>query len=169
MEVTKRTRTEIWQGLWDAKRMVRYYQSMHKRYQTKNQVTMWLLVVLGTSALAVLWDKMPGLVQTIMGLAVAGMSLWILFADYAAKSAVAHSISLQCDELVNEWTDLFAKVAIASETTIDEPEARDSMGNLKSRLAAVTYVSGHAKLTDNDKINTQASTDAAEELKESYA
>ena len=43
MAVTERTRTEIWQGLWDAKRMVRYYQTMHKKYQTKNQVTMWLL------------------------------------------------------------------------------------------------------------------------------
>ena len=169
MTVSETTRTEIYQGLWDAKRMVRYYQSMHQKYQKKNKYTMGLLVLFGTSALTALWDKLPGLVQAIMGLAVAILSLWILFADYAAKSAVAHSIALQCDELVNEWANLFAKVAVASETTIDETQARSAMQDLNRRLASTTYASGYAKLTDNAKVNKQASTDAAEELKGSYA
>ena len=167
--VTERTRTEIWQGLWDAKRMVRYYQMVHKRYQTLNQATMWILVVLGTSALAVLWDKMPPLVQAAMGLAVAGMSLWVLFADYAAKAAVAHSIALRCEEFAIEWTNLFAEVYDPENTAMDEQRARESMENFKKRLANATYASGYAKLADNDKINQKATVDAAEELEASYA
>ena len=36
--IGERTRNEVWQGLWDAHRMVRYYQAVHKGNQRWNRI-----------------------------------------------------------------------------------------------------------------------------------
>ena len=166
--ISDRTRTEIWQGLWDAKRMVRYYEQMHERYRKRNLMTMLLLVTLGTSALATLWEKMPAEFQPIAGVLVAAVSLWILLADYAAKAATALSIAHRCGDLAADWADLFAYVDGEDEEP-DEAKARATLHALKQRLRDATYASGHARLTDSDKINEKASEDAATEMEQSYA
>lgn len=167
--VSDRTRTEIWQGLWDAKRMVRYYQHMHRRYRKWNLITMWLLVLLGTSALATLWEEMPSEFQPVAGVLVAAMSLWILFGDFAAKAATALSIAQRCEDLAADWTDLFAGVDLDDGEAADEANARRSLRTLEQQLRDATYVSGHAGLTDSEKINEKASEDATAELEGSFA
>ena len=166
--VTERTRTEVWQGLWDAHRMSRYYLEMHKRYQLFNQITMWMLVLFGTGALATLGNAVPDVVQPVVGLFVAAISLWVLFAEYAAKSAVALTIANQCDEIAIDWSNLFAGIDNPDDP-IDESQARASLDGLKRRLKDVTYRSGDAKLRDNKRINERATAAATEELTASYA
>ena len=166
--VNERTRTEVWQGLWDAHRMVRYYQAMHGRYQLFNRVSMWALVVFGTSAFATIWERMPDIVLPIAGLLVAGGALWVLFADYAAKSAIAHAIAKQCDDLVSKWATLFARLEVPDEG-IDEQLARKLLDDLQRRMRDTTYRSGDAKLRDNERINERATTAATEDLTASYA
>lgn len=166
--VTERTRTEVWQGLWDARRMVRYYQALCTQYQRRNRVTLWMLVLFGASALAPVWDRIPDVVQPVAGLLVAAMSLWILFADYAAKSAVSHSIAAQCEELAGEWKTLFARLD-NPDAEAEEQHTRQSLDHLKRRMRDATYRSGDAKLVDNEKVNKKATAAATEELKTSYA
>lgn len=166
--VTEGTRNEVWLGLWDARRMVRYYQAVHGRYQRWNRITLWVLVVFGTSALVPVWDRIPDVAQPAAGLLVAAMSLWILFADYAAKSAVAHSIAVQCEELASEWATLFARLNNPDDET-EEQQARQSLDDLKRRMRDATYRSGDAKLVDNERINKEAAAAATKELTASYA
>lgn len=166
--VAERTRTEVWLGLWDARRMVRYYQAMCAQYQRRNRITLWALVLFGASALAPVWDRIPDVVQPVAGLLVAAMSLWILFAEHAAKSAAAHSIAAQCEDLAREWAALFARLDNPDEEA-SEQETRRSLDDLKRRLRDATYRSGDAKLVDNEKINKRATAAATEELKASHA
>ena len=164
--ISDRTRTEIWQGMWDAKRMVRYYQHMHRRYRRWNLITMWLLVMLGTSALATLWEEMPSEFQPIAGVLVAATSVWILLGDFAAKAATALSIAQRCGNLAADWAGLFAGVDSGDDEALDEAKARELLRVLKQQLSDATYASG---LTDSDRINERASEDAATELERSYA
>lgn len=166
--VTERTRTEVWQGLWDARRMVRYYQAVCTQYQRLHRITLWVLVLFGASAVVPVWDRIPDVVQPVAGLLVAAMSLWILFADYAAKSAVSLSIATQCEELASEWATLFAQLDNPDEE-VEEQQARQSLDDLKRRMRDATYRSGDAKLVDNERINKKATAAATEELKASFA
>lgn len=166
--VTDRTRAEVWQGLWDSQRMVRYYQALHGHYLRRNRVTMWALVVFGTGAFVALWERMPDIAQPLVGLAVAVTSLWVLFADYAAKAAVAQSIAAQCEELATEWATLFAQLDDPGEE-LGEPRVRASLDDLKRRMTAATYRSGDANIPDNQRINERATAAATEALKAAYA
>ena len=148
--------------------MVRYYQAVHKRKQIWNLCTMWGLVLSGTSSAASLLDKAPDFMQPVAGVVVAGMALWILFADYAAKSAIAHSVAKQCETISTELTDLFANVYDPS-NDIEEDRARSALASLRGKLTEATYRSGDAKLGEYKKINNKASADAAKELRMSYA
>lgn len=166
--IGERTRNEVWQGLWDAHRMVRYYQAVHKGNQRWNRITMWALVFFGTSALATTLEDVPSAFQPVAGVLLAAGSLWVLFADYAAKAAVALSIAHQCEDLKVEWATLFAALDDPS-GTMDEPQARVRLDDLKRRMKDATYRSGDAKLTDNARINERATAEATDELKGSYA
>ena len=166
--IAERTRNDVWQGLWDAHRMVRYYQAVHKRNQRSNRTTMWALVVFGTSALATILEEVPDVFQPVAGLLLAAGSLWVLFADYAGKAAVALSIAHQCEELKIEWATLFARLD-DSNNAMDEPQARRCLDDLKRRMKDATYRSGDAKLSDNDRINIKATIEATDELSGSYA
>ena len=148
--------------------MVRYYQAMHKRNQRCNRSTMWALVVCGTSALAPILDGVPDVLQPVAGILLAAGSLWVLFADYAAKAAVALSIAHQCEDLKIEWSTLFAELDDPSGAA-GERATRRRLDDLKRRLKDATYRSGDAKLTDNDRINERATAQATEELTASYA
>lgn len=158
----------MWQGLWDARRMVRYYQALYTQYQRRNRFTLWALALFGAGALVPVWDRIPDVVQPVAGLLVAATSLWILFADYATKSAVSHSIAAQCEELASEWATLFARLDNPDEEA-EEQQTRRSLDDLKRRMRDATYRSGDAKLVDNEKINEKATAAATAELKASYA
>ena len=147
--------------------MVRYYQALHGRYRRYNRISMWALVVCGTSAFAVLWNEIPRVVVPIAGLLVAGIALWILFADFAAKSAVAHSIANQCGEIVIDWSTLFAKLDSAEED-IDEKLARELLDDLKRRMKDAGNRSGDANLPDKRRINKRATAAATAHLTSSY-
>lgn len=131
--VNERTRTEVWQGLWDAHRVAHDYQAAHRRYQFYNAVCICALIVFGAAALVATWERIPDVVLPVAGLLVAGIALWTLFANYAAKSAVAHALSGQCADLAIEWSTLSARLESADED-IDEPLARKHLDDLKRRM-----------------------------------
>ncbi|MDE0189749.1 MAG: hypothetical protein OXQ90_00190 [Gammaproteobacteria bacterium] len=148
--------------------MVRYYQAVHKRYLIWNRVTLWALVVIGTGSMATLWDKVPSGIQPVFGLVLAAMSLWVLFADYAAKSAIALSIAQQCGDIAIEWSNLFAKIDDPA-GSVEEEQARNLLSDLERTLAHVTYRSGDAKLGHNNDVNRKSQLDAAKEMEMSHA
>lgn len=136
--VTERTRTEVRQGLWDVHRMVRHYQAAHGRHLRYNTVSMCALMIFGASALVATWEPIPDFVLPVAGLLTAGIVLWVLFAGYAAKSVVAHTISSQCADLAIEWSTLSARVD-NPEADINEQLARSLLDDLKRRMLSLTW------------------------------
>ena len=116
--------------------MVRYYQAMHGRYQFYNVVCICAVIVFGAAVLVGTWERIPDVLLPVAGLLVAGSALWTLFADYAAKSAVAHALSGQCADLAIEWSTLSARLESADED-IDEPLARKHLDDLKRRMLTI--------------------------------
>lgn len=166
--ISDETRTEVWQCLWDAARSVRYYQIMHERYLRLNQVSLGLLAALGTSAVATLWGLFPPLAQALAGVAIAVTSVWVIFAEYAAKSAAALAVAKECDGLSVELRDLFFETD-NPKGDLTEPEVRQALASLTHRLNAATQASGFAKIGTNDKVNRQSADEAADDLVNSYA
>ncbi len=156
--VTDRTRTDVWLGLWDARRMVRYYQAMHRRHLAWHRASLWLLAAFGAGVFA----------TPALGLAAAAAALWILFAECAAKSAVSLSIAGQCEEIADEWATLFARIDDPGEA-MGERRARESLDGIKRRMKAATHRSGDANIRDNERINERATAAATRELEAAYA
>ena len=161
-----RTRIAIWQGLWDAKRMGRYYLALQQRYQTADRVVVGLLLLSGTGSVATLWEMMAHWTQPAFGLAVAAITIWSVLGRYSTKAAVAHSIGQQCNDLAVEWRTLLADL---DGHRIDDVNARDALNRLDHRMSHVTARSGDVGLSTNDKINETSAKEAAKELELSYA
>ena len=163
---SERTRTDIWQGLWDAKRMGRYYLAIEQRYQTVDRVVVALLLVSGTGSLVTLWRMMPDWSQAAFGVAIAALAIWSALGRYSAKAAMAHSICLQCDDLALDWRTLLADV---DNHRLDDAAAREALNRLDEKMGHVTSRSGDVGLKINDKINKRSAEEAGKELELSYA
>ena len=163
---SERTRTDIWQGLWDAKRMGRYYLAIQQRYQTADRVVVALLLVSGTGSVATLWNMMPDWSQAAFGMAIATVTIWSALGKYSTKAAVAHSICLQCNDLAVEWRALLADV---DSHRLDDAEAREAFNRLDQKMNHVTARSGDVGLAINNKINEKSAEEAGKELELSYA
>lgn len=166
MEVTERTRTEIWQGLWDAKRMSRYYLAMHHRHQLIDRWVVVLLLVGGSGAVAALWETLPEWSQAVAGVAVAAFTIYSAIGKHAAKAATSLSIKFQCDDLAIDWRELLASVDNAQ---VEEDRAREELNRLDRTMQHVTSRSGDVGLAMDEKINETSALEAAEELRIAYA
>ena len=166
MTVTDRTRTEIWQGLWDAKRMSRYYLAIGHRHQSIDRVIVLLLLTSGTGAVVALWQALPDWSQAVAGVAVAVTTIYSAIGRHATKAATAHSINVQCDDLAINWRDLLAQV---DNDQVDESQAREELNRLDRTLQHITSRSGDVGLATNEKINEASAREAAKELELSYA
>ena len=160
------TRKEIWQAYWDSVRMARYYQVMSERYRILNFVTMLILLFFGTGAALSLLANLPAPVQQFLGACLAMLSIWTLLAKFAAKAAIAHTISFDSDVLAQQFSRLFASV---DRQEIAESEAERQLTELCNRLRQSTFRSGDAEIAINEKVNERASKDAAKTLRLRYA
>lgn len=166
MIVTDRTRTEIWQGLWDAKRMSRYYLAMHHRHQMIDRVVVFLLLCSGTSAVVALWQALPDWSQAAAGVTVAVVTIFSAMGRHAAKAATAQAIKVQCDDLGIDWRELLANV---DSGLVDESRAREELNRLDRTMQHFTSRSGDVGLTTNEKLNETSAREASQELESSYA
>lgn len=155
------TRNRIWRSLWNANSMVRYYQAMRERYRLWNQWTLTVLAVLGTGSLTTLLEWSPSWLQACLGILVAGVTVWVMLADFAAKSAVAHSISERCGDVAHELESLFSA---AYTGRIEEDQAAEHLEREMKALHRITSKAGEGKLITNDSVNEKAHKDASEEM-----
>ncbi len=154
-------RTRIWNGLWEAKSLFRYYQVVRYHYELWNKWTLILLAFFGTGSLATIFEQVPYWAQPLFGLMVFGITIWVMLADYSSKAAVAHAIAGRCGELAEQWDDLFLDV---DGYRIDELEARGRLVQLNRDLRQTTAESGVAKIRPNKALTRRCFLDTREEL-----
>lgn len=156
--------------MYDAKRMVHYYQAIHKRHHRADRLTLWLIAMSGTSAAASLWvQTIPKVCQPLATFGLAAVSLWVLLAGYAAKSATALSIARDSGGIESELAELYAKVHDpANSAAIEDSAVRAQLRGLKTQLSEISYRAGDSGLTTIKRINIKASRDARKVLKDEY-
>ena len=98
---------QIWVGITDTERMVRYYGMLADKLRFRHQVLSALLAAIACGAAVPLLTRLPDYLGAGLFFLVALATIWLLKADYSAKAAAA---SLFCDQygyLAREWRDLW--------------------------------------------------------------
>lgn len=164
--VSDQIRNEVWQDLLDVTRLVRYYAALSDRYKRNYNIVRGLLLIAATSGIAAFLDALPPIAQLISGVGIALIITWDFVSDYGRKAAVSHAIRLQCDELENEWRDLWRSV---DDGTIANEEALHSNRQLLQRITSLTGNAGYADIREDHKLNETQAADAYKIMEERYA
>ena len=167
MEISEQTRTDVWQGWWDAARLTRYYQAVRDLHQRRHAALVAAILLCGTGAMATLIASVPDWLQPVFGFAVAALSVWIAVSSYAVKAAMANTISIECQEIERELSNLMALVDDPNNPP--ESEIRDCLVDLDARMDKATARTGYVGMTNNDKLNNRMAIEASKVLEASYA
>ena len=132
---TEQTRNDVWRGLLDMARLVRYYEKPSDRQRRNHLVTPFLLLGAAGGGIAALLDLLPTNMQLFASGMIALLVAWDFVADYAKKAAILRTIGLECSALESEWRELWANV---NEGDLNEDEARRGNQQLERRMLVVT-------------------------------
>ena len=160
---SERTRSDVWQELFDVARLVRYYEALADRHKRWRDRVRFLLLAAAAAGVAALLDLLPETARVAAGGAIAALVVWDFVADYARKAAVLHAVSLECSALEVEWRELWTDV---NDADASECEARRRNRRLAQRIAAAT---GWADVPEDRKLNKECARAAHEYLADRYA
>ena len=163
---TDQTRNDVWHGLLDAVRLVRYYEALSNRNLRWRQLTRLLLLAVATSAIAALLGLLPEMAQRLVYGFVAILAAWDLTFDFAKKAAVLHQISVGCTALENEWGQLWSDV---DRDDAEDAEIRRRIQQLLQRGLEVTKEAGKADIRIDPKLNESCAESAYEVIRARYA
>ena len=163
---TEQTRNDVWRGLLEVARLVRYYEKPSDRQRRNRLVTPFLLLGAAGGGIAALLDLLPTNMQLLASGMIALLVVWDFVADYAKKAAILHTIGLECSALESEWRELWANV---NEGDLNEDEARRGNQQLERRMLAVTGRAGYADVREDRKLNEKCEKAAYKVVAERYA
>ena len=160
------TRSDVWQELLDAARLVRYYEALSDRHRIKHSIVRFLLLASAVGGIGALLDLLPDKAQLIAGALVALLVIWDFMADYAKKAAILHTISKECSDLEIKWQALWREVNRAES---DDGEIRFQIEQLARRAREVTGRAGDADIRVDHKLNQKCAESAYKVTAERYA
>ena len=98
---------QIWVGITDTDRLIRYYAMLADKLRLRHQILSVLLAAIACGAAVPLLTKLPNWLAAAMFLLVALATLWLLKADYSAKATAATLFALHYGYLAVEWRQLW--------------------------------------------------------------
>ncbi len=110
-------RQQIWDGLLDTDRTIRYCDELASRSLSRHRLLSGGLVAASAGVATPLLSPLPDYVSAIFLAVVVVIGIWSLMADYATKSAVCLSLCQQYQELKLEWKTLWFHGATQAEVT----------------------------------------------------
>ena len=161
--ITDHTRNDVWQGLLDIARLVRYYEALSDRHRRHHFAIRLLLLIAATGGVAALLELLPDGIQILSGALVAVLVALDFVTDYAKKAAVLHAISIECSALEIEWEDLWGNLE-----NLGDAEARENHAGLSRRLVHVTGAAGHADIREDRKLNEHCEAAAYQVIQDQY-
>lgn len=164
--VTDQARNDVWQGLLDVARLVRYYEALANRHRLCHFWVRLLLLGAAASGIATLLGVLPNLAQLISGALVAILVVWDSISDYSKKATVLHMISIECSALDIEWGELWAE---ANDPFSDDTEVRIKKQRLDRKTLEVTGEAGKASVKDSRRLNRKCAEAAYKVTAERYA
>ena len=169
MSVDDRTRNEVWQGFLDATRLERYYAALSDRHRRIHQIRRIVLLVAAAGGASAFLNLLPGefpRIAEMAGALIAVVAIWDLVSDDARKAAIAHTISVECGDLENQWRDLWSAV---DHEDSDEAEIRDRVRKLADQVLKVTARAGDADIREDHRLNRKSAEIAYKVMTDRYA
>ena len=98
---------QIWVGITDTERLVRYYGRLADKLRFRHQVLSALLAAIACGAAVPLLTRLPDYLGAGLFFLVALATVWLLKADYSAKATAASLFCAQYGYLALEWRELW--------------------------------------------------------------
>lgn len=155
-------RHAVWDGMWEACRQSRYYYAIYKRYARVQKWIVGASLLLGTSAVATLIDKVPNELLPVVAVLVASLTIWSAVGRYAEKAAVASAIHSECAALDHEFRNLAVSIDAHE---LDTATARSKGDALAERLRTATNKCTGVGLTSVRCLQVKAENEAEREVK----
>ena len=157
---------EIWEHLFDACRLVRYYAYISDRYRKKHTVVRFVLFVSATAGVASFINALEYKWQLACGLVLAAAIAVDFVLDWGRKSAILHAISVHCGLLESEWEKLWADMRSMD---MEDAEIIAKDRELSHTMLIITSTIGFSDISENHKLNERCLDEAAEYLRSRYA
>ena len=174
--ISSATRSAVWNDMLHARRLVRYYEEMSRRYRLYDSVIRWTLLISASGITAkfastTLRPMLPEYVAAwddsvfgVFGVFVVLAVLLDLFEEFGRKAEVLRTAGAQCSELASQWDKLWLD--------LNAPEADDA--DIRSRNAELDYRitletdRADAKVRENRKVNLRCTEAADKEIRERF-
>ncbi len=157
---------EVWQHLYDAARLVRYYAYLSDKYRLGNTIVRFFLYFSATSGVVSFTGELSYDWQLGFGIILAVTITVDFVFDMGKKASALHSISVHCGLLESDWEKLLADI-MTTEMTISEIITKDK--ELSHSLVLVTSTVGFLDISENHKLNDRCADEAADYLRSRYA
>lgn len=156
-------RSQVWQGLLDSERYVRYYSALADKYRRRHFYTRYsALVSVLAEALAIPLGLNIYLVWAV-GVGIIFLVIFDAVSDFAKKAAVLDWISAEASESNVRWHMLWLNIEAYK---INEEEALSRQFDLLTRF---NVVAGRLDVSIDDKINYQSEEIAFKVVESKYA
>ena len=159
-------KNEVWYGYYNSNRLSRYYQA-------KANHMMWLhyfvrLVLLGSvvGSVVAFLDATDSKIRLWVNLFIGIVVVVEAVTNFAKKSTVLHTISVECARLETEWFTLWLSTR---RNLVSESDALQSIKKLKVQGLEVTSKVGDANISISYRMNRKAAEDAKKIMESKYA
>lgn len=171
LKVSETTLNMVWQNMFDAARLVRYYEKLSSRYRLYSQLIRGVLLVSATGIAADAFDVLPQPiaikegVEGIFGVLVIVAILCDFLMEFSGKAEVLRIVSAQCSSLESQWYELWGDL-IGREAV--DANIRSRNADLDSRLTAVTGLATE-KIRPNKRLNRSCAQEASRIMQQRFA
>ena len=148
---------DIWYGLVEAERAVRYCDKLRNRSRHLHRLSGALLTGVALFSATPLITPIPDFIASVFFFAVAVIAIWCLHSDYGAKAASLRSASSQFKVLRDDWGSLWSNPD-ASQVEIDD---------LWGRYTSISNM--YTDIDEDDNINKVATDEADRMLVARYS
>ena len=148
------TRNAVWQSYLDVARNNRYYEALANRYHWYYRSVRFTLLFMVIVSVAIPYTSLPDPASWILGVISVCITAILVAVDYvgdfAKKSAVLHSISVEVSRLESDWEILWLQM---DESDAVDSELRQKNNEYQRRLITVEKRAGEEGITINHKLN----------------
>ena len=143
-------RQQIWDGLLDIEREIRYCQSLSDRSDRFHKCLSGALVAASAGVAAPLLSPLPDFFAALFFAAVVVIGIWNLLADYATTAVICRLLCERYQELKQEWKTLWFKGATQTE--------------VNALMARCRQVGSNVHIPHNEALNKRTTNEAYQTL-----
>ena len=162
----------VWQAMYDAERLGRYYGTMAERYRWGHYGTRLVLFVAAVAGASRLVESFAQYVPAWMPEAMSFVIVVLVTVDFmgnfGTKATVLHSIAIEFCEYEVRLRQLWASTTHhTSERTTEEIEAM--LQNFELAMVRSTARAGYADISENGHVAESSDEDAKRVISNRYA